>query len=83
MAWPWAEKKEEIKLWVSPHPRLAGPEALGVGSLSPFTGPVVQSSAGPSYLTLAVSILWHSAFFMAQLSHPYTTTEKTIALWTK
>ena len=30
------------------------------------------------------SILQHSAFFMAQLSHPYTTTEKTIALtiWT-
>ena len=30
------------------------------------------------------SILWHSAFFIAQLSHPYTTTGKTIALtrWT-
>ena len=26
------------------------------------------------------SILWRSAFFMVQLSHPYTTTEKTIAL---
>ena len=26
------------------------------------------------------SILWCSAFFMVQLSHPYTTTEKTIAL---
>ena len=26
------------------------------------------------------SILWHSAFFMVQLSHPYTTTGKTIAL---
>ena len=26
------------------------------------------------------SILWHSAFFMAQLSHPYMTTVKTIAL---
>ena len=24
-------------------------------------------------------ILWHSAFFMVQLSHPYTTTGKTIA----
>ena len=29
---------------------------------------------------LKVSILWHSAFFMAQLSHPYVTTGKTIAL---
>ena len=26
------------------------------------------------------SILWHSAFFMVQLSHPYTITGKTIAL---
>ena len=31
-----------------------------------------------------VSILWHSAFFSVQLSHPYITTGKTIALtrWT-
>ena len=30
------------------------------------------------------SILWHSVFFMVQLSHPYMTTRKTIALtrWT-
>ena len=26
------------------------------------------------------SVLWHSAFFIVQLSHPYMTTEKTIAL---
>ena len=26
------------------------------------------------------SVLWHSAFFIAQLSHPYMTTGKTIAL---
>ena len=26
------------------------------------------------------SILWHSAFFLVQLSHPYMTTRKTIAL---
>ena len=31
-----------------------------------------------------VSILWHSDFFIVQLSHPYMTTGKTIALtrWT-
>ena len=31
-----------------------------------------------------VSVLWHSAFFIVQLSHPYMTTGKTIALtqWT-
>ena len=28
------------------------------------------------------SVLWHSAFFIVQLSHPYTTTGKTIA-WTR
>ena len=28
------------------------------------------------------SILWHSAFFIVQLSHPYVTTGKTIALTT-
>ena len=26
------------------------------------------------------SILWHSAFFIVQLSHPYMTTGKTLAL---
>ena len=33
---------------------------------------------------LKALILWHSAFFMVQLSHPYMTTGKTIALtiWT-
>ena len=33
---------------------------------------------------LQTSILWHSAFFMVQLSHPYMTTGKTIPLtrWT-
>ena len=34
--------------------------------------------------SLKASILWHSAFFMVQLSHSYMTTGKTIALtrWT-
>ena len=34
--------------------------------------------------SLESSILWHSVFFMVQLSHPYMTTGKTIALtiWT-
>ena len=30
--------------------------------------------------TLKAPILWHSAFFIVQLSHPYMTTGKTIAL---
>jgi len=32
------------------------------------------------YHSSKASILWHSAFFIVQLSHPYMTTEKTIAL---
>ena len=34
--------------------------------------------------SLKASILWHSAFFIVQVSHPYITTRKTIALtrWT-
>ena len=32
------------------------------------------------YHSLNASILWHSVFFTVQLSHPYTTTGKTIAL---
>ena len=36
------------------------------------------------YHSTKASILWHSAFFIVQLSHPYMTTGKTIALtrWT-
>ena len=36
------------------------------------------------WTSLKTSILWHSAFFMIQFSHPYMTTGKTIALtrWT-
>ena len=36
------------------------------------------------YLSSKASILWRSAFFIVQLSHPYKTTGKTIALsrWT-
>ena len=36
------------------------------------------------YHSSKASILWHPAFFIAQLSHPYMTTGKTIALtrWT-
>ena len=32
------------------------------------------------YNSSKASILWHSAFFIVQLSHPYMTTGKTIAL---
>ena len=32
------------------------------------------------YHTSNASILWHSAFFLVQISHPYMTTGKTISL---
>ena len=40
-----------------------------------------ESSPTPQF---KASVLWHSAFFIVQFSHPYMTTEKTIALtrWT-
>ena len=34
----------------------------------------------PQHQSLKASILWHSAVFTVQLSHPYMTTGKTIAL---
>ena len=44
--------------------------------------PVVQGTLKSllQHHSSKASILWHSAFFMVQLAHPYLTTEKTIAL---
>ena len=39
-----------------------------------------QSINSPKHQFSKASILWRSAFFMVQLSHPYMTTGKTIAL---
>ena len=48
-----------------------------------WTGWISLKSKGLSRV-FPNSILWHSAFFMVQFSHPYMTTGKTIALtrWT-
>ena len=47
-----------------------------------FDGFVVQGTLKSllQYHSSKASILWHSAFFTVQLSHPYMTTGKTIAL---
>ena len=48
-----------------------------------LTGWISLQSKGLSSLqhhSSKASILWHSAFFMVQLPHPYMTTGKTIAL---
>ena len=52
-----------------------------------WTGLICLQSKGLSRVfntTVKASILWHSAFFIIQLSHPYVNTGKTIALtrWT-
>ena len=53
-----------------------------------LTGLISLQSKGLSRVfsttTVWVSILWHSVFFIVQLSHPYMTTGKTMALtrWT-
>ena len=57
-------------------------------SPSEWTGWISLQSKGLSRVlqhhSSKASILWHSAFFTVQLSHPYMTTGKTIALtrWT-
>ena len=49
-----------------------------------LTGWISLQSKGPSSLlqhhSSKASVLWHSAFLIGQLSHPYMTTGKTIAL---
>ena len=51
---------------------------------SEYSGLITLQSKGLKSLlqhhSSKASILWHSAFFMVQLSHPYMTTVKTIAL---
>ena len=51
-----------------------------------LTGLILQSKGLSSlqHHSSKASVLWHSAFFMVQLLHPYMTTRKTIALtiWT-
>ena len=44
----------------------------------------LQSKSLLQHHSSKISILWHSAFFIVQLSHPYMTTGQTIALtrWT-
>ena len=47
-----------------------------------FDLPVVQGTLKSllQHHSSKASVLWHSAFFIVQLSHPYMTTGKTIAL---
>ena len=40
----------------------------------------IQGTLKSQYHSSKASVLWHSAYFMVQLSHPYMTTGKTIDL---
>ena len=53
-----------------------------VKNLPAMTGLILQRTLKSllQHYSLKASIIWCSAFFMVQLSHPYTTTGKTIAL---
>ena len=61
-----------------------GPSNEHPGLISFRMGWISSQSKGLSSLlqhhSLKTSILWHSAFFIVQLSHPYMTTGKTIGL---
>ena len=62
---------------------IQGSFPLGLtGFISLLSKDSQESSPVPHFES--ISILWHSAFFMVQLSHPYMTTGKIIALtrWT-
>ena len=65
---------------ISPSNEYSGPISFRMDSLDflAVQGTLLQHHSSKS------AILWHSAFFIDQLSHPYMTTGKTIALtrWT-
>ena len=90
-------QQQSLFQWVSSSHQV--PKVLGI-SISPFNeylelisfridwfGPLAVQGTLKSLLqhhSSKASILWHSAFFMVQLSHPYKTFGKNIALtiWT-
>ena len=61
---------------------LASVLPMNIQDWSPFewTGWITLQSKGLSRVFSNTTILWRSAFFIVQLSHPYMTTRKTIAL---
>ena len=78
--WP---KYWSFRFSISPSNEYLGLISFKIDSLISF---VVQGTLKSllQHHSSKASILWHSAFFIVQLSHPYVTTGKTIALtrWT-
>ena len=63
---------------------LPGFSVYGISQARVLEWGAIAFSSLFQYHSSKASILWHSAFFMVPLSHPYMTTGKTIALirWT-
>ena len=78
--WP---KYWSFSFSISPSNECSGLSSFMMDGLDPFAIPGTLKSLLQHHSSKA-SILQHSAFFMAQLSHPYMTTGKTTALtrWT-
>ena len=78
--WP---KYWSFSFTISPFNEHSGPISFRMDWLDLLSVPVILKSLLQHHSSKA-SILHHSAFFMVQHSHPYTTTGKTIGLtrWT-
>ena len=74
---------QSIGFSISPSNEYSGLISFRIGWLDLFAVQEILKSLLQHHSSKA-SILWHSIFFIVQLSHPYMTTGKTIALtrWT-
>ena len=73
----------KLQISISPSNELSGMVSLRINWFDPVAVQRTLKSLLQHH-TLKASVLWCSAFFMVQLSHPYVTTGKIIALtvWT-
>ena len=78
--WP---KNCSFSVSISPSSEYSGLTFFSIKWFDLFTAQGTLKSL-PQHHSSKASILWHSAFFMVQLSHPYMTTGKIIAFsrWT-
>ena len=79
----WWPKFWSFSLSISPSKEIPGLISFRMDWLDLLTVQGIYKSLLQHH-NVKFSILWHSAFFTVQLSHPYMTTGKTIALtrWT-
>ena len=81
MSWLFASDDQSIGASASVLPmNIQGWFPLGLTDLISLLFKGLSRVFSSTTVQKKASILWHSAFFMVQLSHLYMTTEKTIAL---